>query len=134
MKPLKLDHVGIVVARLSDAVARWEPILGPPEAPPEEVPGSFVRVVFLSVGDTHLELVEPIGLTSPVSKFLAKRGEGIHHVAFRVNSVDEALADVRARGGQVIDQSWRPGARGHRVGFAHPSAFGGILVEFVEAH
>ncbi|HLM69941.1 MAG TPA: methylmalonyl-CoA epimerase [Thermoplasmata archaeon] len=134
MKPSKLDHVGIAVARLSDAIARWEPVLGPPEAPPEEVPGSLVRVVFLPVGDTALELVEPVGPTSPVAKFLSKRGEGIHHIAFRVPSVDAALAEVAARGGQLIDRSARPGARGHRVGFAHPSAFGGILVEFVEAH
>lgn len=129
---MKVDHVGIVVTNLSVATERWRPLLGPPLDPPEEVPGSLVRVVFFSAGDTHLELVEPIGEQSPVAKFLAKRGEGIHHVAFRVPSVDVALAEVSARGGRLIDRSSRLGARGHRVGFAHPSAFGGVLVEFVE--
>ncbi len=129
---MKLDHVGFVVANLSEALARWRPVLGAPTSPPEEVPGSQVRVAFLSGGGTDVELVEPTGLKSPVSKFLATRGGGIHHIAFSVPDVDVALADVAARGGRLIDQHARAGARGHRVGFAHPSAFGGVLVEFVE--
>jgi methylmalonyl-CoA epimerase len=132
MAGMKLDHVGIVVAHLSEAVERWRPILGPPDGPPEEVPSNRVRVVFLAAGEPHVELVEPMDPESPVAKFLSKRGEGIHHLAFHVPSVTSALAEVAARGGQVIDRSPRPGARGHRVGFAHPSAFGGVLVEFVE--
>ncbi|HEY1199306.1 MAG TPA: methylmalonyl-CoA epimerase [Thermoplasmata archaeon] len=129
---MKLDHVGIVVANLSETLERWRPVLGAPESPPEEVPGSQVVVAFLPAGETHVELVEPSGLKSPVSKFLATRGEGIHHLAFSVPDVDVALAEVAARGGRLIDQHARAGARGRRVGFAHPSAFGGVLVEFVE--
>ncbi|MGA8603677.1 MAG: methylmalonyl-CoA epimerase [Thermoplasmata archaeon] len=129
---MKLDHVGIVVGDLAEAIARWQGTLGPPDSPPEEVPGSSVRVVFFSAGETHLEFVEPIGPKSPVSKFLATRGGGVHHLAFAVPDVDAALHEVAARGGQLIDRHGRPGARGRRVGFAHPAAFGGVLVEFVE--
>lgn len=129
---MKLDHVGIVVGNLSDAIARWQPLLGPPESPPEEVPGGDVRVAFFATGPTHLEFVEPSGLRSPVSKFLATRGGGLHHLAFAVPDVDAALAEVASRGGRLIDSHGRPGARGRRIGFAHPAAFGGVLVEFVE--
>jgi methylmalonyl-CoA/ethylmalonyl-CoA epimerase len=130
---MKLDHVGIVVGNLTEAIARWQGTLGPPESLPEEVPGGGVRVAFFAAGETHLEFVEPIGLKSPVSKFLATRGGGIHHLAFAVADVDAALNEVAANGGQLLDQHGRPGARGRRIGFAHPAAFGGVLVEFVEA-
>ncbi|HXQ48799.1 MAG TPA: methylmalonyl-CoA epimerase [Thermoplasmata archaeon] len=128
----ELDHVGIAVPNLAEALAQWRPFVGEPESPPEEVPSNRVRVVFLTVGGTHLELLEPTEPSSPVARFLASRGPGVHHLAFRVPSVDRALADVAARGGQLVDRTARPGARGRRVGFAHPSAFGGVLVEFVE--
>ncbi|MGA8710185.1 MAG: methylmalonyl-CoA epimerase [Thermoplasmata archaeon] len=130
---MKLDHVGIVVGNLTETIARWQVFLGPPSSPPEEVPGAGVRVAFFEAGKTHLEFVEPTGLQSPVSKFLATRGGGIHHLAFAVPDVDAALADVASHGGRLIDSHGRPGARGRRVGFAHPAAFAGVLVEFVEA-
>lgn len=129
---MKLDHVGIVVADLAQARGRWALALGVTAGPSEEVPGGGVRVAFLDTGAAHVELVEPAGPDSPVSKFLATRGGGMHHLAFSVPSVDDALRAVAARGGRLIDPQGRPGARGRRVGFAHPSAFGGVLVEFVE--
>jgi len=129
---MQLDHVGIVVASLPEAIERWRPVLGEPSGPAEEVPGGGVRVAFLSAGATHIELVEPTGPESPVSKFLATRGGGIHHLAYAVTDVDAALAEVAKRGGRLLDLRGRPGARGRRVGFCHPSAFGGVLVEFVE--
>lgn len=129
---MKFDHVGIVVANLAEALPRWRPVLGEPTSPPEEVPGNDIRVAFLAAGDLHVELVEPLGLKSPVSKFLATRGGGIHHIAFAVPDVTAALNDVAARGGQVIDHHARPGARGRLVGFVHPATFGGVLVEFVQ--
>lgn len=131
---MKLDHVGIVVADLAGARERWATALGVVTAAPEEVPGGGVRVSFLETGPAHVELIEPTGPDSPVSKFLATRGGGMHHVAFSVPDVDDALRQVEARGGRLIDRHGRPGARGRRVGFAHPSAFGGVLVEFVEEH
>lgn len=129
---MELDHVGVVVANLPEALERWRPWLGEPEGPAEEVPGGGVRVAFLSAGSLHIELVEPTGANSPVSKFLASRGGGLHHLAYAVPDVDVALAEVARRGGRLLDEHGRPGARGRRVGFCHPSAFGGVLVEFVE--
>lgn len=129
---MKLDHIGIVVASIPEALERWKSILGTPPSPPEEVPGGGVRVAFLSAGESHVELVEPTGPNSPVSKFLATRGGGLHHIAFAVPSVDAALAEVARNGGRLLDEHGRPGARGRRVGFCHPSAFGGVLVEYVE--
>ncbi|HUJ77681.1 MAG TPA: methylmalonyl-CoA epimerase [Thermoplasmata archaeon] len=127
-----LDHVGIAVSDLSAAIARWRPLLGEPESPPEVVAPQRVRVAFLVAGETHIELLEPTEPESPVGQFVAKRGEGIHHLAFRVPSVDRALEEVARAGGRLVDRVGRPGARGRRVGFAHPTAFGGVLVEFVE--
>jgi len=129
---MQLDHVGIAVPDLAAAIEQWRPVVGAPEAAPEVVPSNRVRVAFVSVGETHIELLEPTEPGSPVARFLESRGAGVHHLAFRVPSVDAALADVRSRGGRLVDERARPGARGRRVGFAHPSAFGGVLVEFVE--
>ncbi|HTZ61935.1 MAG TPA: methylmalonyl-CoA epimerase [Thermoplasmata archaeon] len=129
---MQLDHVGIAVPDLAAALERWQPLVGPPESPPEVVPSNRVRVAFLAVGATHVELLEPSDPQSPVARFLESRGPGVHHLAFHVPSVDAALAEVKARGERVVDERARPGARGRRVGFAHPSAFGGVLVEFVE--
>jgi methylmalonyl-CoA epimerase len=128
----KLDHVGIAVPNLAEAIERWRPLVGVPEGPPEEVPSNRVRVAFVTVGGTHVELLEPTEPSSPVARFLEARGPGLHHLAFAVPSVDSALAEVRARGERTVDDRARPGSRGRRVGFAHPSAYGGVLVEFVE--
>jgi methylmalonyl-CoA epimerase len=129
---MELDHVGVAVADLDRAIARWQSILGPPEGSPEDVPSNRVRVVFLTAGNPHVELLTPLDPGSPVAKFLQHRGEGIHHLAFRVPSVDRTLDEIVRRGERVVDRVARPGARGRRVGFAHPTAFGGVLVEFVE--
>ncbi|HTW55655.1 MAG TPA: methylmalonyl-CoA epimerase [Thermoplasmata archaeon] len=127
-----VDHIGVAVHDLTAALARWTPLLGPPDGPPEVVPSQRVKVAFLAAGGSHVELLEPTSDDSPIARFLASRGDGIHHLAFTVPSVDRALAEVVARGDRVVDAVGRPGARGRRVGFAHPSAFGGVLVEFVE--
>ena len=129
---MPLDHIGVAVPSLREAIERWRPLVGAPESPPELVPSNRVRVAFIELGGTHLELLEPSEPDSPVARFLERRGPGVHHLAFRVPSVDEALAEVRRRGDPIVDEHARAGARGRRVGFAHPSAFGGVLVEFVE--
>jgi methylmalonyl-CoA epimerase len=129
---MQLDHVGIAVPDLAAALARWRPLVGEPDATPELVPSNRVRVAFVSVGDTHIEFLEPSEAGSPVARFLESRGPGVHHLAFHVPSVDAELGRLRERGDRVVDEHARPGARGRRVGFAHPSAFGGVLVEFVE--
>ncbi len=130
---MELDHIGIAVADLVQAMAKWTPLLGPPEGAPEEVLSQKVRVVFLGAGASHVELLQPTSADSPVARSIASRGEGIHHLAFRVPDVDGALSELVARGERVVDRVGRAGARGRRIGFAHPSAFGGVLVEYVES-
>jgi len=129
---LRLDHLGIAVQDLAAAQTKWRPLLGAEPSAPELVPSNRVWVTFLDVGGTHIELLQPSEPDSPVAKFLASRGEGMHHIAFHVPSVDRALQELERRGERVVDHAARPGARGRRVGFAHPAAFGGVLVEFVE--
>jgi methylmalonyl-CoA/ethylmalonyl-CoA epimerase len=129
---VNIDHLGIAVQSLSESLPRWEKLLGGSASPPEEVATQKVRVAFLEAGPTHVELLEPTSPDSTVGRFLSSRGEGMHHVAFAVPSVNEQLADLARRGERVIDRVGRRGARGRVVGFAHPSAFGGVLVEFVE--
>lgn len=130
---MELDHIGIAVSDLQGATRRWEALLGGPNAPPEEIPSQQVRVAFLRSGGAEVELLEATAADSPVGRFVASRGEGIHHLAFRVPSVDAALAELIRKGEKVVDRIGRTGSRGRRVGFAHPAAFGGVLVEFVEA-
>jgi methylmalonyl-CoA/ethylmalonyl-CoA epimerase len=129
---VEIDHLGIAVTDLATALPRWEHALGGAASPPEEVADQHVRAAFLEVGATHLEFLEPVGPDAPLRRFLERRGEGLHHLAFRVPSVDRQLAELAAQGARLVDAVARPGARGRRVGFAHPSAFGGVLVEFVE--
>ena len=129
---MKIDHVGIAVARLADALVRWRPLLGPPRSAPEELPALGVRVAFLSQESPPVELLEPLAEDSPIRRFLQGHEEALHHVAFTVPNVDAALAELIARAEPVVDRVGRPGAGGARVGFAHPKAFGGVLVEFVE--
>ena len=129
---MELDHVGIAVADLASALPRWTPLTGEPDGPPELVAGQGVRVAFLRSGAVDVELLEPVAPESAVGRFIARRGEGLHHIAFRVPSVDAALAELLQRGEKVVDRVGRAGARGRRVGFAHPTAYGGVLVEFVE--
>ena len=128
----KIDHIGIAVHSLSTVLDRWRPIVGDAASETLEVPSQKVRVAFVDVAGTHLEYLEPTDPESPVGRFLRQRGEGMHHLAFQTPSVDATLAGLAERGLRMIDTKGRPGARGRRVGFAHPSAFQGVLVEFVE--
>ncbi|MCI4353118.1 MAG: methylmalonyl-CoA epimerase [Thermoplasmata archaeon] len=129
---MEFDHVGIAVRSIVASLPKWELALGVRASAPEEVAAQHVRVAFLEVGPTHLELLEPTDPSSTISRFLETRGEGMHHIAFGVPSVSQQLAEIAQRGDRLIDRVGRPGARGRTVGFAHPSAFGGVLVEFVE--
>ena len=129
---MELDHLRIAVRSLTEALPRRERTLGGAASPPEEVAGQQIRAAFLEAGATHLEFGEPIAPESTVARFLDRRGEGLHHLAFRVPSVDRQLAELKAQGVRLVDTVARVGARGRRVGFAHPSSYGGVLVEFVE--
>jgi len=127
-----VDHIGLAVKSLSVTTPKWEKLLGTPASTPEEVASQQVRVSFLEAGSTHIELLEPTRPDSGVGRFLASRGEGMHHIAFAVPSVNAQLADLVRGGERVVDREGRTGARGRIVGFAYPSAFAGVLVEFVE--
>lgn len=128
----KIDHLGIAVPSLDAAIPLYEALLGVPVEHVEEVPTEKVKTAFFSVGETHLELLEPTDPESVIGQFIAKRRGGIHHLCFEVDDLDAVLADYRAKGVRLIDQAARPGAKGCRVAFVHPAASGGVLIELSE--
>ena len=127
-----IDHIGIAVEDLDAAVRLYRDTLGMPLVHRETVAEQGVEAVLLDVGESHLELLAPLSPDTAVAKFLAKRGSGLHHVAYRVPSVDDTLTELANRGMQLIDQRSRSGIRGSRVAFIHPSSTGGVLTELVE--
>jgi methylmalonyl-CoA/ethylmalonyl-CoA epimerase len=132
MNERALDHVGIAVPSIDEALPTWEAILGAAGSGRETVDSQGVEVVFVGSGAARVELVAPSGPDSPVARFLARRGPGIHHLGYRVPDIRAALADLEARGFELIDREPRAGAHGHQVAFLHPRAAGGVLVELVE--
>lgn len=129
---MRIEHVGIAVRSLDTALTLWQGVLHVRGSPPEEVEGQRVRVTFLDVGNSHIELLEPTASDSPIARFLAKRGEGIHHVAFGVPHLEETLAELKAAGYDLIDEKPRVGAGGHLVAFVRPASFRGVLTEYVQ--
>ena len=129
---LSLHHVAIVVPSLAEARKVYVDALGMRAGVPEFVADQKVNVLVCYAGAHRIELVEPAAPDSPVSKFLAKRGGGLHHLAYRVASVEIALRQLKAAGLRLIDERPRPGADGTKVAFLHPSAAGGVLTELVE--
>jgi methylmalonyl-CoA/ethylmalonyl-CoA epimerase len=127
-----LDHVGVAVSDLDAAIGLYEGTLGMPLVHRETVEDQGVEAALLDVGDSHVELLRAIGPDTPVGKFVASRGEGLHHVAYRVADIDAALAGLRERGVRLIDKEARIGIRDSRVAFLHPKATGGVLTEIVE--
>ena len=130
MKPLKIDHLGIAVPRLDEAIAAYEALGFRVEAR-HDVPSEQVRTAFLPLGESQLELLEPSGPDSVIARFLEKRS-GLHHVCVLVDDLEAALAAMKARGVRLIDEQPRPGAGGCRVAFVHPGAAGGVLLELKE--
>ena len=129
---MKIDHIGIATERLEDATAVWQDALGLQLDSTEEVATQGVRVAMFSLGESHIELLEPLTSNSPVGKFLEKRGPGIHHIAVRVDDIREALANLRAKGLRLIDEVPRVGAGNCLVAFVHPAAANGVLLELVQ--
>ena len=128
-----LDHIGIAVANLDEALAFYRDALGLEVEVPEEVPSQRVRAHFIPAGQAALELLEATAEDSPIAKYLAKRGPGLHHITLRVDDIAAALARLKARGVRLIDESPRPGAHGSLVAFIHPSSAHGVLVELMQA-
>lgn len=124
-----LDHIGIAVADLGEALAFYRDALGLDISPPEEVVSQGVRVHFVTAGEAALELLEATADGSPIARFVARRGPGLHHISLRVPDLDAALAELKGRGVRLIDAAPRPGAHGTRVAFIHPSSAHGVLVE-----
>ena len=126
----RIAHVGIAVPDLDAALAFYRDVLGLEPHPPEHADGA--TIVALPFGESEVELLAPLAPDSPIGKFLAKRGPGIHHVCYRVADLDAALAACRAAGYRLIDESPRTGAAGRRIAFVHPKATAGILLELTE--
>jgi methylmalonyl-CoA/ethylmalonyl-CoA epimerase len=126
----RVAHIGIAVKSIDAALGFYRDVLGLEPDPPESADGT--TIVGLTVGDVHVELLEPRDPSGPVAKFIAKRGPGIHHVCYRVPDLDRALERCRAAGYRLIDEVPRRGAGGRRIAFVHPEAAAGILLELTE--
>ena len=128
----RIDHVGVAVADLEASIRLYETTFGMTLVHRETVEEQGVEAVLLDVGENHVELLRPLGDETPVGKFLAKKGPGLHHVAYQTTDVEAALRALSDAGMRLIDETPRTGIRGSRVAFLHPAASGGVLTEIVE--
>lgn len=128
----KLHHIGIAVRDLAEATKRWQTLLGAEAGPPVEVPEEGVRIAFIRAGDPKIELLEPLSPESVIAKFIDKRGEGIHHVAFAVPDIKAAMARLQGEGVPVLDKEPRFRGGNRHVVFCHPKGANGVLTELVQ--
>ncbi len=128
----RIDHIGVAVADLDAAIDLHVGVYGLELVHRETVAVQGVEAVMLDVGESHVELVATVGADTPVGRYLAKRGPGLHHVAYRTEDIDAALESLRDAGVRLIDETPRTGIRGYKVAFLHPSASGGVLTELVQ--
>ena len=129
---MKINHLGIATKDIEDALKFWEGALGLENIHTEVVEDQKVRVAMLPIGETRIELLEPTSEDSPISKFLEKRGGGIHHIAVEVEDIEASLAKLKASGMRLIDENPRIGAEGCLVAFVHPSSANGVLLELTQ--
>lgn len=132
MKILKIDHLGIAVNSIDEGKNFWTDVLGLPFEGSETVQEQKVTTAFFPVGESEVELLESTAPDGPIAKYLEKKGEGIQHVAFRVENIDQALAELKEKGIRLIDEKPRIGAGGARIAFLHPKSTNGVLVELCE--
>lgn len=132
MKVLKVDHVGIAVKNLEESMKFYEEVLGLKSEGTEVVEEQKVKVAFFPVGDSEIELLESTSPDGPIARFIEKNGEGIQHVALRVDNIEGALEELRAQGIRLIDEKPRYGAGGAKIAFLHPKATNGVLLEISE--
>lgn len=132
MKILKIDHIGIAVNSIENGKNFWTGVLGLPFEGDETVAAQKVRTAFFPVGQSEVELLESTAPDGPVAKFIEKKGEGIQHIAFRVEDIDAALTELKQKGVRLIDETPRMGAGGAKIAFLHPSATSGVLVELCQ--
>ncbi|MFA6949330.1 MAG: methylmalonyl-CoA epimerase [Lentimicrobiaceae bacterium] len=132
MKPTHIEHIGIAVKDLKESIPYYENVLGLKCYAVEEVPDQKVKTAFFMVGQTKIELLESTDPEGPIGKFLEKRGEGIHHMAFAVDNIEKALEETELKGIRLIDKQPRKGAEGMHIAFLHPKSTFGVLTEFCE--
>jgi methylmalonyl-CoA/ethylmalonyl-CoA epimerase len=132
MTPTHIDHIGIAVKSLQESIPLFEKLLGSPCYAVEEVADQKVKTAFFRVGGTKIELLESTSPDGPIGKYVEKKGEGVHHLAFAVPDVGEALRDMEAAGIQLIDRQPRAGAEGLRIAFLHPRSTNGVLTELCQ--
>ena len=132
MKVLKVDHIGIAVKSINAAKQLYGGLFGLTHAGSETVTEQKVTTAFFPVGDTEVELLESISSDGPVAKYIEKKGEGIQHIAFQVENLEEALAELKAKGVKLIDEKPRYGAGGAKIAFLHPQSTFGVLIELCE--
>lgn len=130
---MKINHLGIATKGIDEALQFWAGALGLENVHTETVEDQKVRVAMLPIGDTRIELLEPTSDDSPISKFLERRGGGIHHIAVEVENIEQALRKLKSEGMRLIDETPRIGAEGCLVAFVHPTSAGGVLLELVQA-
>jgi methylmalonyl-CoA/ethylmalonyl-CoA epimerase len=128
----RIDHIGVAVDDLDAAIALHETTYGMALVHREVISEQGVEAVLLDVGENHVELLRPLSEDTPVGKFLASRGPGLHHVAYQVPDIESALAALKQEGARLIDETPRTGIRGSRVAFVHPKSSGGVLTEIVQ--
>jgi len=132
MKPTHIEHIGIAVSSLDASIPFYEKVLGLRCYNIEEVPDQKVRTAFFMIGQTKIELLESTDPEGPIGKFLEKKGEGIHHIAYAVDDIEERLREAEAAGIRLIDSTSRPGAEGMSIAFLHPKSTFGVLTELCE--
>ena len=128
----KVDHIGVAVSNLEESIKFYEEVLGLKCQGTEVVEEQKVKVAFLPIGDTEIELLEATEPDSPIAKFIEKKGQGVQHIAFRVDDIEKALEEMRSLGIKLIDEKPRYGAGGARIAFLHPKSTNGLLVELCE--
>ena len=129
MTPTHIEHIGIAVKNLNQAMRLYEQLLGTPCYAIEEIADQKVRTAFFRVGQTKIELLESTASDGPIGKFIEKKGEGVHHIAFAVSDIAASLRDLQAAGVQLIDTAPRRGAEGLQIAFVHPKSTHGVLTE-----
>ena len=129
---MKINHLGIATKEIQEALKFWQDALGLEHVHTETVEDQKVRIAMLPIGETNIELLEPTSDDSPISKFLEKRGGGIHHIAVEVENINQSLEKLKAEGVQLIDETPRVGAEGCLVAFVHPKSTNGVLLELVQ--
>jgi len=132
MKTTHIEHIGIAVKSLDESIPFYEKLLGIPCYAVEEVADQRVKTAFFQVGQTKIELLESTDPEGPIGKFIEKKGEGMHHMAFAVDNIEEALQETEQKGIQLIDKTPRKGAEGLHIGFLHPKSTFGVLTEFCQ--